>query len=79
LEPLSLASNWQGQEGEYEGTLQFSEGESGDLMIAEIKLIDKKTSFLVPGTDAHAGEFSGTLERASFVDSFASRREARKT
>src|SRR4051812_10564012 len=50
------------QGGEYQGALQFAEGEPEDLVVVEIKLLGKKINFSVPDTDVHAGEFSGTLE-----------------
>ena len=62
------------QGGEYEGALQFSEGEPGGLLIVEIKLTGKKITFAVPDTDAHAGEFSGTIERGVIRGGFRFKR-----
>src|SRR5882762_7050239 len=49
------------QGGEYQGALQFAEGEPEDLIVVDIKVVGNKISFSVPDTDPNACQFSGTL------------------
>ena len=62
------------QGGQYQGALQFAEGEPEDLIVVDIELKGGTISFLVPDVDSHAGRFSGTIDNGVIRGQFKFKR-----
>jgi hypothetical protein len=54
----------------YQGALQFSEGEPGDLIIVNIRIDGKNVNFQIPNDSSYAGQFSGTIENGILKGKF---------
>jgi hypothetical protein len=49
------------QGAQYQGVLQFAEGEPEDLIVVDIDVAGTTISFSIPDNDIHAGRFTGTI------------------
>jgi hypothetical protein len=55
---------------QYEGALQFAEGEPEHLIVVGIEFTGNRISFSIPDADAHAGRFSGILDNGAIRGQF---------
>ena len=58
------------QGGQYQGALQFAEGEPEGLLIVNIEVTGNKIRFAVAEGEAHAGRFSGTISSKAIQGEF---------
>lgn len=62
----------------YQGALQFAEGEPEELVIVEVKVNGANIVFSIPDSNAHAGEFIGTVTNEVLQGEFKFKRGGRE-
>jgi hypothetical protein len=58
------------QGGQYQGALQFAEGEPEHLLLVNIEVTGDTIRFVVPEGDTRAGSFSGTISGSAIHGEF---------